>query len=210
MTEKTKHDSLAAALAAAQAEMGNAPKTATGNFGHYADLPSLRDAVIPVLSAHGIAVVQLVEGDGSCVSVTTRLLWGSESMDCGSLTMPITGARGNVNHSIGSAVTYARRYTLGGAVCDSAHEDDDAESLGGTVPRDWVSILKGVLREEIKAEGRKEVEACIRYATGYRLGVEDVGEHAKEILAALDAAKKDGGGSFAGFKSTAINQWNKE
>ena len=43
-----KHDSLASALAAAQGEMNDARLGGSGNFGHYADLPSLRAACVPV------------------------------------------------------------------------------------------------------------------------------------------------------------------
>ena len=100
-------------------------------------------------------------------------------------------------------------YGVGGQITGARSSviiSDDVETAQNTLTLE----LRSRLREEIKAEGRKEAEACIRYATDYRLGVEDVAANAKEILAALDAAKKDGGGSFAGFKNTAINQWNKE
>jgi len=131
--KKTTHETLASALAAAQGDMSNASKNAKNPHfrSTYADLASLRDAVIPVLAGHGIALVQLCDGDGQTVSVTTRLLFGAEQMDCGKLTIPITGAR-NPAQAAGSAITYARRYQLGAVAGVAATEDDDGNSLDGT------------------------------------------------------------------------------
>ena len=56
MPTKKTHETLASALAAAQGEMSNASKNAKNPHfkSTYADLASMRDAVIPVLSAHGL------------------------------------------------------------------------------------------------------------------------------------------------------------
>jgi len=214
---KKTHDSLASALAAAQGEMNDARLGGSGNFGHYADLPSLRAACVPVLSSHGIAVVQIVTGDGSTVSVTTRLLWGSETLDCGPLVIPVTGARGNLCHAIGSAVTYGRRYTLGGCVMLAASEDDEGEALAGTVTpahrparMDKAGQAKAIMREEIGCKTKEHAEAVIRFATDCRLGVADLDTEGEEILAGLRAGFADGRNSWAGYLKSAVSAWEEQ
>ena len=90
--KKITHGSLAEALAAAQGEMSNPPKNCKNpHFGNrYADLASVLDALRPILSKHGIAYVQTVDGDGATVTVSTRLMWGSEDLiaDLGEAGVP--------------------------------------------------------------------------------------------------------------------------
>ena len=217
-TPKKTHDSLASALAAAQGEMNDARKGGKGNFGHYADLPSLRAACVPHLSNHGIAVIQIVTGDGHTVSVTTRLLWGSETLDSGPLVIPVTGAKGNLCHAIGAAVTYGRRYTLGGCVMLAASEDDEGESLAEPVaPRRAAQPRLGragqaesIMRDEIGCKTQEHAEAVIRFATGCRLGVADLDTEGEEILAGLRAGLADGGGTWTGYLNSAVRAWKAQ
>lgn len=217
MPAKKTHETLASALAAAQGDMSNASKNAKNPHfkSTYADLASLRDAVIPVLAAHGIACIQLCDGDGQSVSVTTRLLFGAESMDCGRLTIPIGGAR-NPAQAVGAAITYARRYQLG-AVAGVAAEDDDGNSLDGTraaPPRparmDRAGQARAIMRDDVGCETKDHAEAVIRFATDCRLGVADLDTEAEEILAGLRAALADGGGTWTGYLSSAVSAWKAQ
>ncbi len=217
MPAKKPHDSLASALAAAQGEMIDARLGGKGNFGHYADLPSLRAACVPVLSSHGIAVAQIVTGDGSTVSVTTRLLWGSETLDCGPLVIPVTGARGNLCHAIGSAVTYGRRYTLGGCVMLAASEDDEGEALAGTVApsrrparMDKAGQARAILSGDIGCKSAGDAEAAIRFATDCRLGAADLNTEGDTILTALHSLRDTCGGDWTGFLNSAVKAWEAQ
>ncbi len=132
MSSKT----FASALAAAQADMSNPAKNATNPHFRktYADLASVRGAVLPHFAAHGIAVVQKVDGDGASVTVTTILLWGSECHEFGALTLPLESKGRNAAQAAGVATTYARRYQLM-AVAGVAPEDDDGNGMEGNPPR---------------------------------------------------------------------------
>jgi len=216
-TQKKTHDNLASALAAAQGEMSNASKNAKNPHfkSTYADLASLRDAVIPVLAAHGIALIQLCDGDGQTVSVTTRILFGAESMDCGRLTIPIAGAR-NPAQAVGAAITYARRYQLG-AVAGVAAEDDDGNSLDGTraAPARPARINKAgqaraILSGDIGCKNPDDAEAAIRFATDYRLGAADLDTEGSEILSALHSLRSDCGGDWTGYLKSAIKAWEAQ
>lgn len=127
---------LARALAKAQAVMESAKKTSTNPFlskenskaGRYADLASVWDACREPLTSNGLAVVQLVtSADKTSVTVETRLLHeGGESISS-TLTMPVEKATAQ---GVGSAITYARRYSLS-ALVGVAPDDDDGNAASG-------------------------------------------------------------------------------
>ena len=133
MTTATETTGLAAALAKAQAEMSNPAKNATnGHFRtKYADLAACRDAVLPVLAKHGIALVQMAETteDGRSVELTTTLLHKAERLSCGTLRLPLAGS--NLSHALGSALTYMRRYSLCAVAGVAADDDDDGNNYTG-------------------------------------------------------------------------------
>jgi hypothetical protein len=122
--------SLAAALVGAQAEMPNVPKSTKGQVGNavrfYADLATVVETVQPILAKHGLAYVQMPANDGATgtVTVTTRLIHKSGEWLEDALAMP-TGNGGA--QQVGSAITYARRYSLM-AVLGLAPEDDDGHA----------------------------------------------------------------------------------
>ena len=125
-------ETLAEALAAAQADMGNALKNAKNTHfrSDYADLSAIRNAVIPHLSKHGIALVQIPESTENGISVRTLLKYRNEEMDCGTLAIAVPQSRGNPAQAMGSAISYARRYSMA-SICAvaSSDEDDDGNSL---------------------------------------------------------------------------------
>lgn len=109
------------ALAKAQAEMKNAPLNKTNPHfkSKYADLAAIRDAIIPALSKNGLALTQTTDlRDGTLVLVT-RLHLGDEVLE-GVFPLPPTGKM----QEFGSALTYARRYSLAALVGIAADEDD--------------------------------------------------------------------------------------
>lgn len=119
-------DKIAAALAAAQGELTNPPKTKTANLGkykyRYADLAEIIEHVRPVLAKHSLAVVQLTVADSRNVLVT-RLIHASGQYLESTYPLPTQAAA----QDMGSAITYARRYSLCAILGIAADEDDDVE-----------------------------------------------------------------------------------
>lgn len=118
---------LSDALAKAQAEMKNAPLSKVNPHfrSKYADLPAVRDATLPALTKHGLAILQAptVTGEGQFVLVT-RLMHSSGEWIESSYPLPM----GDKPQAIGSALTYARRYSWS-AICGiTADEDDDGQA----------------------------------------------------------------------------------
>ena len=118
------------ALAKAQGTMKAATKNATNpHFGNkYADLDAIMSACRAALSAHGIAVNQFVTAVEAVVTVTTRLTHTSGEWVASSL--PVR-ARDASPQSIGSAISYGKRYGLAALAGVVADEDDDGETAQG-------------------------------------------------------------------------------
>lgn len=120
---------IGAALAKAQADIKPAIKDAKNpHFNNsYADLSSVWEACRVNLTANGIAVVQSPEATDAAVSITTLLVHTSGEWISGTLTLK---ARDASPQSVGSAITYGRRYGLASMV-GVAPDDDDAETAQG-------------------------------------------------------------------------------
>ena len=94
----------------------------------YADLSSCIEAVDDAFLANGIVMYQECQPDDTGVTVETVLLHESgESIRSGKLHVP---ASKQDPQGYGSALTYARRYSLM-AACGIAPEDDDGNSASG-------------------------------------------------------------------------------
>lgn len=122
---------LFSALAKAQSEFLVAVKNREANYGLYADLSSCLDAVRPALNKYGIFLNQRVNSTALDVTVETFLSHESgEVISSGPLTIPISGKGMNAAQQMGSALTYARRYSLCSFLGIVGDADDDAQSLG--------------------------------------------------------------------------------
>jgi hypothetical protein len=116
---------LSTALAKAQAVGMTAiiNKTNPHFKNRYADLAAVIEAVRDPLAANGLSVTQTTEvREGGLVLVTT-LRHASGQWIASDYPLP-TAAK---PQELGSALTYARRYSLSALLCIAADEDDDAE-----------------------------------------------------------------------------------
>lgn len=130
LTQTAEIGQLAAALAAAQAEITNAVKTSVNPFykSRYADLATVFDACRAPLAKNGLAVIQTTDGtDGEQVIIITTLAHKSGQWIRGRLVMR---ADKPDPQTIGKCITYARRYALA-AIVGVAPEDDDGNSASG-------------------------------------------------------------------------------
>lgn len=122
-----KHNHLAAAFVRAQKGFAPALKSSLNPHfkSKYVDLAGCVEAVIDALNANGIALMQHTSESESGVIVETVFLHESgETLTCGKLHVP---ASKQDAQGYGSALTYARRYSLM-AACGIAPEDDDGNA----------------------------------------------------------------------------------
>lgn len=120
---------ISTALVKAQSEMSNPKKGATNPFfkSKYADLNSVREAVLPVLNEHGIVVLQpIVHIEGKNFVKTVLLHESGEQME--SFT-EIMYSKQNDAQAQGSGISYARRYGLQSFVCVGADDDDGQQAV---------------------------------------------------------------------------------
>lgn len=122
---------IAAALVKAQAGFRAAKKTAANPFfrSKYATLAEVWEAVAPALTEAGIAVIQPISVDaaGGIFVDTTLLHISGESLSC---RCPVLCKERDNPQAMGSAITYARRYSLS-AMLGVVTEDDDGEAAMG-------------------------------------------------------------------------------
>ena len=134
-----KIDKLAAALAKAQAEMKGAEKKSVNPFFNsgYADLHTVIEASFPHLTKYGLSIIQGNDSKPGEFFVTTMLLHESGQWIRSKLKMPIEKVTAQ---SIGSTITYGRRYGLS-AITGIAQYDDDGNAASS----------KGVTKQHAKS-----------------------------------------------------------
>ena len=132
-TENVNH--VGSALAKVQAEIRTAIKKSANPFfkSSYADLAEVMDVAREPLARNHLAITQVAQpcGADGRTCLVTMLIHGP-SGQCINSIYPITATKANDPQSIGSAITYARRYSLASIVGIVAEgEDDDGEAAQG-------------------------------------------------------------------------------
>ncbi|TBX84255.1 recombinase [Bacillus cereus] len=119
---------LAKSLVLFNSEVNKIAKDADNPFfkNNYATLDTIIDEIRPILSKHGLSIMQIPSGDGQNVTLKTLLLHESgEWLESDELTMkPVK----NDPQAVGSCITYARRYSLAAFLSLNTGEDDDGNS----------------------------------------------------------------------------------
>ena len=180
---------IATALVKAQREFSPALKCSTNPHfkSRYADLAACLEAVQDPLNNNGIALLQVTHDDSSGVTVETLFIHESgEQISGGKLHVP---ASKQDPQGYGSALTYARRYSLL-AACGIAPEDDDGNAASKSAPK---PAPKPVTEREIelfaesefnKIEGLKEIFALLwaRATEAQKTSLKTIYETKKEKL----------------------------
>jgi hypothetical protein len=123
-----KPDTLLTALLAAQQEMPTLAKDAANEHfkNKYASVDAIMAAVLPVLNRHGLVWITLPGRDESgALTLGYRLVHAAtgEAIDG---TMPLLLGKQD-SQGQGSAITYARRYSITSVLSLATGEDDDGE-----------------------------------------------------------------------------------
>lgn len=186
---------IATAFVKAQKSFGPALKSAinpafykNGRGGRYADLASCVEAVIDALNDNGIAMIQQTSECADGVIVETVLIHESgETINSGKLHVP---ASKQDAQGYGSALTYARRYSLM-AACGIAPEDDDGNSASGKTEAKPSTVDAKVMADHLAAIDSCADLASLKtvYNAAYAACDGDAIWQAK-VIAAKDKCKK--------------------
>jgi len=126
--------SLAAALVKAQTKIEGATKDKTNPHykSKYADFSSVVDAIKKPATDNGLTWTQVMHDAENAAKVETIILHSSgEWLSCGVISVPVSKSDAQ---GYGSALTYARRYSLSAAF-GVAPEDDDGNAAAAAAPR---------------------------------------------------------------------------
>jgi hypothetical protein len=117
-------------LLKAKKEMGTVVKGSKNEHfkSSYADLNAYLEVVDPVLESNGLLLLQPLVTSAEGDKISTRIL-DVESGEEVVSEMKLVSVKGTMQ-DLGSAVTYARRYTLA-SLLGLAAEDDDGEAATG-------------------------------------------------------------------------------
>ena len=181
MTDTTMY----ADFVAAQAAFAPALKTSTNPAfkSRYAALDACIEAVIDALNANGFGLIQRTHPDDKGVTVETILMHRSgQSISGGTLHVP---AAKHDPQGYGSALTYARRYSLM-ATCGIAPEDDDGQAASGKARAD--------ARTRWLAQQREAIQ-----------GAKSSGDLKRIWAAAIEAAEREEDGEAV----AQINAWGE-
>ncbi len=101
----------------------------------YADLATVIESTRKHLAVEGVSVIQMPhaefgEGDAKILTLTTMLAHSSGEWIATDLSLPAMMRERFDAQSVGSAITYARRYALAAMTC-VAQEDDDGNKAAG-------------------------------------------------------------------------------
>lgn len=126
---------LAVALCKFNSEVSKISKDAKNPFfkNNYATLDNIVDEIRPILTKNGLSILQIPGGDGTNVIMKTLLIHESgEWLESDQLIMkPVK----NDPQAVGSAITYARRYSLGAFLSLNTGEDDDGNLATHSKPQ---------------------------------------------------------------------------
>jgi hypothetical protein len=175
---------IASALVRAQRGFAPALKTSTNPHfrSKYVDLAGCIEAVVDALNAAGIALIQRTSEDSTGVTVETVFVHESgEMMECGKLHVP---AGKQDAQGYGSALTYARRYSLM-AAAGIAPEDDDGNAASRT-PTSKVSATK----TDLVPPSRMAIVADVAAAIDERMSANDLIGAFEEYLGITDVEEK--------------------
>jgi hypothetical protein len=141
-TQSDNVDLLFAALSVAQGQIDDASKGAENPYfkSKYADLSAIRSVIRGPMAQNGLGVIQLPRTvDGGAI-VKTIITHSSGQFISNELFMP---AAKNDPHGLGSAITYARRYSIMSMLALAA-EDDDGNAAVESVKKQNNSISDAI------------------------------------------------------------------
>lgn len=134
-------DKIAAALVKFQGEVESPKKSVEndafkkgGKALKYADLDAIIKTVTPALAKNGLSQHQFTDTDieNKAVKITTMILHESGQYFFGDTLVLPAESFGKFNaQTVGSAITYGRRYSLSAILGIASENDDDANSISG-------------------------------------------------------------------------------
>lgn len=167
---------LALALSAAQGEITPALKSSVNPHfkSKFADLSEVWEACRAALSKHKIAVVQCPQFEGNNAWLETTLI--HESGESIMSRFPLLNGKGDMQ-GFGSALTYARRYSLAAMVGVTSEDDDGNAASVPAMTRAPITVTTPGFDPRNKDHTDKLTAECMKRKI--------FGDHQKNLFAAM-------------------------
>jgi hypothetical protein len=165
MNTSEQINELAAALCKAQGQMVGAHKAADNPFfkTRYSDLASVMAAIRNPFADNGLSFVQVPAFTEGHVAITTRIMHTSGQWIEGMLEVPVAKRDAQ---SVGSAISYGKRYALQ-SMAGVPSIDDDGDAASSSAPAAVVSADQArLLRETINRLDVDMDKFCRAFAIG--------------------------------------------
>jgi hypothetical protein len=185
-----KETNLIESLVKAQSEMTHAAFDQTNPHfkSKFASLKSVIDAIKPALNANGIFFMQVSHPLDHGVGIETIFCKADEKLSTGVVMVPVDKANAQ---GLGSALTYAKRYSLAMACGIAADVDDDGNDAAANPPppnstgRKPQSVVATVIQEEGIVVDKKKCEEYVKGLVEAINSSDDAG--LKELVEELSA-----------------------
>jgi len=179
MSESIK--SLASAQVKIQKEIADMPKDSKGYGYTYTSYDALVKYLRPLLTKHGISFVQMPVGSDNEIGVETLYMHTSGEWIRSAVCSPIVESKQmNVYQSVGSAITYFRRYSLSAFVGIASDEDNDVAQIA-TQAQPIKKAAPKTAQAKVSGEPISSTDAVILRGMCKNLG-SDVKEKVREGL----------------------------
>ncbi len=172
---------LAVAQANIQKEIEDIAKDSEGYGYKYTSYDALVKHLRPLLTKHGISFIQMPVGHDNQIGVRTVYMHTSGEWISSVVLSPIVESRQmNVYQSVGSAITYFRRYSLSAFVGIASDEDNDASTVQAK-PKPKQETVKKPAKVKVSGDPISSTDAVILRGMCKGLG-DDVKQKVKEGL----------------------------
>lgn len=159
MKESENVDIIALSLVSGLNKLRDIARSETANAGtysyKYATLAQAAQQAREVLAEYGLAVHQDAHGELGAVAVTTRIWHHSgQWVESEPLVMPVKGGP----QDIGSAITYARRYSLMAFLGLATDDDDGVSAQAASLPHPLSDRVSEALADMKKLSDTQKAE----------------------------------------------------
>lgn len=172
---------LPGAFIALQSDLSPIKKDAQGNRSKYASLTAVMQGVQGPLDTHGFVIFHTMRAGGAnTASMETVLMHKSGEFISSTIEVPI--AKPNDPQAYGSAMTYARRYSIM-ALLGLVTDDDDGQSASITLEDRLKEVFDASNLEELSTAGLRHDNKpglSIIERKAIRAAIKVMGEHLKE------------------------------
>lgn len=172
----------------------------------FASLAAIHKVIDPILSKHGLGVMQFPVSEEDKAGVVTRVIHASGEYIEYKFTVPLSK---HDPQGACAAVSYARRYGISGALCLVTEEDDDGESASG---RGSAPVVKEPRRQRKAPAMSAESRDKVKHAASLRAS--EIGDDISATEIIVEIAKRFGYSSpielldsDLGRTISAIQEW---